>query len=637
MISRRIVPLALIVPFLTIVIPAVRGADPTDNPIATFYSGPEGYPAWTDHVSWNRVINMKTYPKGKTAFEKFDNARKELAEGGGVMYYPAGTYDFTTIPAGVPMSLNSGVVIRGEAPNEKQLASSGKMELPTKFKFGFRERAGGSVPRDFNFIGVQLDDFKNIKSTNTVGIAWVHLHGATINWGPQLDWTGKSWAKSTSPLSDKLKTGWGLRDPSGTHPFDAFVSGGKMYKGAGSAKFVFGCVLDDAVVLDDYLDPGYGPNGFEPSPQCARLIAYGSKILVANTLIPRSKKNFKHPQKTSGKGKSDGTVLFDYGNECGIDINKDMLAPASANGTCPGYFEEGVVVRDNYVFNHGHKGYSISGNWVTITGNRNERIYMKKGEDVYGLGTGWAMTQDGYEQSVATSDNMCRAFELAGRNLWVDGNKFNNTGSSPGADGEGIICLPKNGTQIFSWAITHNIHTKGAGAPGSMGGSDADCHGLLVAWNQTPGWVGNSIKRNDVKMTDCSFVANKAASVVPDDKTIAKLGLPAPVKMSPANPPKPPTKVTAAIYKDDAVKITWSEASEDEVGFRVDRKIGEGKWHPIAYRPPQVQSDAENPQEWVDFTAPSKKLLMYRVVAIGSDDTDKGASEATSPLTLLIK
>ncbi len=196
-----------------------------------------------------------------------------------------------------------------------------------------------------------------------------------------------------------------------------------------------------------------------------RIIAYGSRVLVANNVIPRSKKNFTHRQDTNAKGKAQKFVMFDYGNTCGIDINKDMLASAANDGMCPGYFEEGIVVRDNYVFNHGHKGYNIAGNWVTITGNRNERLYLKSGADVYNLGTGWVLTHDGYELSVASSDNHSRAFDLAGRNLWVDGNKFNNTGSSPGSDGEGICARANGGTNIFSWAITHNIHTRASVRP----------------------------------------------------------------------------------------------------------------------------------------------------------------------------
>ena len=51
-------------------------------------------------MNWKHVINMATYAKGKTLFDKFEKARNELSEGGGVLYYPAGTYDFSTMPPG---------------------------------------------------------------------------------------------------------------------------------------------------------------------------------------------------------------------------------------------------------------------------------------------------------------------------------------------------------------------------------------------------------------------------------------------------------------------------------------------------------------------------------------------------------
>src|SRR5205807_4009948 len=112
-----------------------------------------------------------------------------------------------------------------------------------------------------------------------------------------------------------------------THPIDALAGGGKKYMGAGSRRFVFGCVLEDAAVLDDFTDPGYGPNGFYISIHCARIIAYGSRVFVANNLLPRSRKNFKYAQKTDAvKPPKGGTmVVFDYGKTCGIDINKDLL------------------------------------------------------------------------------------------------------------------------------------------------------------------------------------------------------------------------------------------------------------------------------------------------------------------------
>src|SRR5262249_31598066 len=235
-----------------------------------------------------------------------------------------------------------------------------------------------------------------------------------------------------------------------------------------------------------------------------------------------------------------------------------------------------------------------AGNWVTITGNHNERVFMRSGADPYGLGGNWTLTSDGYTVSGPTSDNQSRAFDLAGRNLWIDGNHFNNTGSFPGGDGEGITGREADGTPIHSWAIAHNVHTRGTGAPGAMGGSDVECHGLLVAWNQTTGWVGNAVKRKELKMIDCAFFANKAGAVVPDAKTIAKLGLRAPLTAGPAEAPPAPTRVRA-LASDDVVTVTWDGASDKAVGFRVERRLGGGQWHVIAYRPPQTQGDAANP------------------------------------------
>src|SRR5262245_32293632 len=129
MFRTRVAALALLV-----FVSAVRADDPTDNPIATFYNGPEGYPAWTDGIKWSRVINMKEYKNGKNDYEKFQNAQKEL-EGGGVLYYPAGTYDFTTKDPGRGLMLIRGVVVRGEAPKGHPSATEGKLDLPTNFVF----------------------------------------------------------------------------------------------------------------------------------------------------------------------------------------------------------------------------------------------------------------------------------------------------------------------------------------------------------------------------------------------------------------------------------------------------------------------------------------------------------------------
>jgi len=638
MFIRRARPVALLV-LAFLVVPAARAADPPagpkDNPIATFYSGAEGYPAWTDTISWSHVINMKTYPKGNTAFEKFEKARDELSEGGGVLYYPAGTYDFTKRTTkeeqGRGLMLPHDVIIRGEAPAGHPLASDGKLVLPTKFLFPARKRGGSIVPADWNFIGLQVEKKKTLKnSTDHIGIAWVHLVGAGVAFGPQVDW-GKSWAGAAG---FKTKEGWGQRQPDGTHPFDALAGGGKKYEGAGQGRLVFGCVIEDAPPLDDFSNPGYGPDGFSTQRYVARVAVYGSRVLVANNFLPGSQKHFTYPQHTSASKGEKGTnqVQFDNAKTCGIDINKELLIAAREDGTCSGYFEPGIVVRDNKVYNHGHTGYSVAGTWVTIAGNHNERAVLRAGDP-----PGTVLTLNGYEVVGPDSDSRSRAFDLSGRNLWVHDNHSANTGTMPGIDREAILDRPAAGTPIFSWALTHNVHKQGNGPPGSgfMGGADVDCHGLFIFRNETSGGVGNLVKRKDLKMTDCAFVANKCERVLPDDKTVKDRGLAAPLTGNAAGTLAPPTKVMAEVYEDDAVKITWAPAASDNaIGYRVERRIAGGKWQGIAYRPPRPQGDEDNPPAWVDFTAPPGKELTYRVVAINSDDNDKGASEPTGSVTL---
>jgi len=534
---------------------AMSADDPIDNPIATFYSGPEGYPAWTDGVRWSRVINMKTYAKGKTEFQKFENARDELREGGGVLYYPAGLYDFTTMPPGRGLMLCHDVVIRGEAPKTRTPAADGALTLGTKFIFPFRVRGGGMVPADWNFIGLQIEKGKTLgNSTDNVGIAWVHLVGAGVFFGPDMEWAS-SWGTSDSPFTPMIKKAWRIRRPDGTHPFDALI-GGKKYLGAGKGRLVFGCIVEDAPPLDDFLDPGYGTEGFSTQAHGARIAVYGSRIFVANNVLPRSRKSFVHLQRTSQGPKP---VLYDYGKTCGIDINKELLSGLGPAGASAGYFEEGIVVRDNYVFNHGHTGFNIAGNWVTIRGNNNDRTFLRQG-DKTGVRP-WVLTLDGFEVAGASSDNRSRAFDLAGRNVWIDSNRFTNTGSKPGKDGEGIACRVETGMPIYSWAITHNVHKRGTGAAGYLGGSNLDCHGLLIAWNETPGWVGLATKKAGRTMTDCAFVANKCLRVSPEKKTPS------------SGTPTPPKKVSISVHETDAVKVTWT-ADGPADGFRVERKNG---------------------------------------------------------------
>lgn len=235
-------------------LPIYTHSAPTDNPVASFYDGSEGYPAWTDRVKWANAIDMKAYDKGKNDFEKFEAARDELAaKGGGVLYYPAGIYDFKDAPSDGPsgrgLMLRSGVVIRGEKPEGKPLAvKDGKLDLKTRFVFGMQKKSvavGEStrdvfVPRDWNIVGLMVEPGKDISSIENVGICWVNMSGAAVFFGLGLTWSN-TWKTARSWKSAYAKGAWADRKPDGTHPADGFMGApgpkdGGNYTGSGRGR-----------------------------------------------------------------------------------------------------------------------------------------------------------------------------------------------------------------------------------------------------------------------------------------------------------------------------------------------------------------------------------------------------------------
>jgi hypothetical protein len=644
--------------------------------VAEYYDGDSGYPAWTDSIRWGNVIDMSAYDRGNTNFEKFENARDELAaKGGGVLYYPAGVYDFSEGPFDGPngrgLMLKSGVVIRGEAPAGKPCAArNGGLRLGTRFVFGFQRKADGKVPRDWNLIGLCPEPGKPgggdpaVRHVRNVGLCWVHLEGAVVYFGPDFEWTS-TWGTAGAWRSPFVKPSWADRRPDGSHPGDPFMGGplntlsnfkrdpdgtpyqGKevlakpqQFRGCGENRLVFGCVLQDSCLLNDFdtcgrpeSPEGFGSEGFHMARYAARIAAYGSRVLVANNALPESTERcFAYDQTTvktrPGRRGNDyifgrrrrSLILFDYNRVMGVDVNKSLLAcmqaPLQKVGQ-DGYFAEGIVVRDNHVFNHGNKGFDLAGKWMTLRDNHNKRAFLRGGAERYGV-KDWRLTLDGFVESSPggggmISDNYARAFDLAGRNIWVHGNRFGNLGSWPGNDGEAISIQYHNGTHWMSWAVTHNRNT--AGKKGFIFAYACDMLGALIAWNKAPHIGKGSFGRT----CDAAFVENDTAKLVTK-------GTPALTESPPGTPPAP-GGVEATLYGKHAIRISWTDAADNEIGFRVDRRVDGGDWHCIAYRPPQIECSPENPREWIDWLAPPDRDLQYRVVAI-TDKDDGGKTTA---------
>lgn len=624
----------------------------SQNPVAEFY-GNGNYPVWTDNVRWTNQINMQTYDFAgaglimpATEFQKFEFARDILhLQGGGVLYYPAGIYDFSDVPDAISdgvfgrgLMLRSGIIILGEKPDSDN-AIAETLQPQTKFIFKTKKikdinNKNRSIPINWNFVGCISSGSETLKDVSNIGVLWVELNGGVVYFGAQYPFSA-SYSGGIGWYSSKAAKGeWKTRVPDGTHPFDAFAAANGNYVGAGSGRIVLGCVIRNGV-LGNHNIIQYAKEKYDTIAQStypykfgARIAVYGSNTIVANNFLPKPDSCFKYYQTTAitqqdkcnqAFGNRRSVLIYDYGKSIGLDVNKGFLNPFS--NTLPGYLSENVIVRDNNVYNHGNKGFELSGNWLLVQNNKNVRDYLSENTDRYGLGAGWELTLDGFYESMpggngCLSDNLSRAFDMAGKNGWIDNNSYNNTGSNPGNDGEGILWQAHGGmNSIWSFVITNNT-----GTSGYMAGYDVSQEGALWAWNTTSS-VGNY---KAGAMTDVAIVSNTGS--------IVKTGIDVLTNCPTSSPSAPAAPIVAFDSEKKYVNISWTDISDNEIGFRIDRKDGTNDWKTIVIRPRKSVGAVNNEQVWRDYLYPQNINFEYRITAIDCNNNNTGTSTSSASL-----
>ncbi len=89
-------------------------------------------------------------------------------------------------------------------------------------------------------------------------------------------------------------------------------------------------------------------------------------------------------------------------------------------------------------------------------------------------------------------------------------------------------------------------------------------------------------------------------------------------------PPFAPTDASATSTSPRSVEIRWTDASENESGFRLERRVGQGIFVPITTLPP-------NTTNFLDVSVNAGQAYGYRVVALnsGGDSTPSNAVDVT--------
>lgn len=408
------------------------GEPPTDNPAATLYK--DQAPAWTGELKWANVVSIGEFA-GATVDEQLRKAQEALkAKGGGVVYFPAGTYAFKD-----HVLLEDGIVVRGAPPQGVTDAKDEKYDPPTKFELPRYNPVfeGQGTPVEAAFKGVRLADPVGGRLAGIVDVALDHAHV-------------------------ELGTG---RDFSAT--FEAGRRGGKLV--------VLGCLLKNAAIPDPAIpmlkipktetDFQHAWQRWTHRHHAAIEVYTGRQVLIANNRLPASgEDNFVMKDYKLCNNTSDGQwlrdpaklkvlsaeVTFDFDNRPGISVNFmalskglaifDAYANLEASKTPPQAGEikpppaalaPGIVIRDNYVFCDGCTGIRSSGEGTVIARNV---IRFKPGVVL--------PTARGYQFDHFTNNN--RAVEIRGWRWTLEGNDYEvhsnrTTGGGRYGDGEGMM------------------------------------------------------------------------------------------------------------------------------------------------------------------------------------------------------
>ncbi|MEI7676201.1 MAG: T9SS type A sorting domain-containing protein [Bacteroidales bacterium] len=755
------------------------GISAQTNPVAEFY--PKGYPIWTDSIQWTNVINMKTNAtilsvNGEWA--RYEKGVELLGAKGGVLYYPAGTYIFSDIPAGVDgaapqgegIMLRSGVVIMGEKPAAKQIASEvagGAIELTTKFEFPLVDRlvqqegpdstVVKKVPSFWNFVGQKPRVGETLKDIKNIGVCFIQFKYGGLYWGAEYAWAASysdATAQTYGNSSVFPKFGWmKTRVADGTHYNDPFggcaklttpdAQAGTDYKGAGSGRLILACRFDEAVLMDaggTYLTGQ--KNGLTNKTQnfsqlaidsyrfAGRITVDAKNVFIASNAItkpvtlPFIYKAWlmlgTSPYATSMQNKAFKLpVLFDPAKQIGIDLGKSVIGLVNINQrtelkeSAPLY-EPNMIVRDNYVYNHGNKGIEVSGKWVKIINNVNDRAYLSNGlpatsatvatvgdaatiygittaipyqiptstatpptlADVVGVAGHYCARMSNWKATGTTDDNMARAFDMGGQNIWIDSNSYWGTGSLTGNDGEGILSQRAGGVEAISWAITNNKNLdKGTSKSGYIGLYDVNVVGALVLNNsgEASGYTAGVVKPVANYIAELAILNNTNKGTVSETSPKAASGnnpagtnIHETIFMTNDYPGSPNILVPTGVKVNQPLNNEYNEISwnpdytigtdtvdlSQEIGYRVERRIvGENTWSVAAVRPMQTGKKPSklsgagrtltyngattwtlaefdpNPSVWRDYEKPANGSFEYRVVALGATESQNAVSD----------
>lgn len=332
---------------------------------------------WTRDFKWANVVDV-TRMTGQDWHDKLEAAQAAVVGmGGGVVYFPPGTYEFHD-----HLRIRDHVVLRGADPSGGGSAVSESYSLPTRFEFPryqpLLEGSGTAIDKAFK--GIYL---ANPAAGDYTGVVHIAVNRGHIH-----------------------------------------LSEADSHR-CGANRIVYGCLLRNSAVADPnvpYLGDGQHAWQRFTARHHAAIDAKAEKnLLIANNRLPKSgEDNFVmngFVLKETGGTRPVLNVTFDYDNRPGLYVNHFCVGGAGGSGqdgtpeSHPYGFRKGVVIVDNYIFNTGRMGIGFCGDGVLCARN-----VTRMEKDV------WRPTATGRTRTTGSSTNDNRAIEMRGWRWIVEDN-----------------------------------------------------------------------------------------------------------------------------------------------------------------------------------------------------------------------
>ena len=474
----------------------LSGQMPTDNPITKFYPGLEQY-NWTDELAWNTVT--QTAAVADDGGDDLQTVQAEIIAlseaGGGVLYFPAGKYDFSD-----DLIVHDGVVLRGVQPGDGHVADnldpdrdpanpvdevdnakSAQFALETKFEFPrfvFDPTANGGAGNDRTaaFKAIRLHDWA---MDSNVGICWIDINRARIEW---LEY-------GEDPETGMATSYWGYFGVD-WDPQNDFSGPSNTWLPARSRNWViFGNRINNAARWDNRpnVSPPVGsqdPWAIWPKRFTAQIdtFNYENNLVANNRLMDKhyfdwdnaqpngdqpgdSIDDFLMPGYKDKNGNVIGDIWFNYTAGYGIKMNRSIGLDGNDIPYTPDEFpflyRRGVTCRDNWTFVTRRVAIYLGGDGVECIGNYRIDVSYQDGDL-----RKQAFVKPVGNEAITFAGNTLenRGVDITGANVKCNYNyiivyrhRMLET-SYYSTDGEGILHQEVGGgTYVDRWEINRNI------------------------------------------------------------------------------------------------------------------------------------------------------------------------------------